>query len=350
MGLPVTYRSGKAAPMAPTPQVLEVDPTDDRMLREFWEAEQAAIRPEREYALLRSWDRLRAMVQHPNEWQALTLLVARDRDQVVAVADLGRSLRDNLHLADLEISVLPGRRREGLGRLLYDEAMRRCAAHGRTSVCGEVYVPSGSEGPGAAPFDFATALGFVSVHAEDHLLLRLPVGAGDLGRLRAKGDAAAYEILTWSGACPPEHVEAFCGMRTRMENDVPIGEIDYEPVEIDETRLRAQEERTLRSFDVVTSVARRRSDGVFGGYSMLYLPHGADYAHQLDTLVMPEHRGHRLGTLLKLATLEIVQVDHPERTTIHTDTAVDNHAMQATNHDFGYRPVERMYEMQRKDS
>ena len=65
--------------------------------------------------------------------------------------------------------------------------------------------------------------------------------------------------------------------------------------------------------------------------------------------MMPEHRGHRLGTLLKCATLEIAQREHPERVAIHTDTAVDNHAMQATNRDFGFRPVERMYEMQRRD-
>ncbi len=135
--------------MAPTPQVLQVDPADDRRLREFWETEQAAVRPDREHALLRSWDRLRSMMQHPNEWTARTLLVARDDDVVVAVADLAWALRDNLHLADLDISVLPGRRREGLGRLLYDEAMRRCVAAGRTSVCGEVYVPAGSAGPDA---------------------------------------------------------------------------------------------------------------------------------------------------------------------------------------------------------
>jgi hypothetical protein len=64
---------------------------------------------------------------------------------------------------------------------------------------------------------------------------------------------------------------------------------------------------------------------------------------------MPEHRGHRLGTALKLATLEIVQRDHPERRTFHTWTDPDNHAMYRTNTDFGYSPVERMHEVQRKD-
>ena len=200
-----------------------------------------------------------------------------------------------------------------------------------------------------AAYAFAAAMGFEPVHPEDHLLLSLPVGAGQVDRLRAKADATAYDVLTWGGPCPDEHLEPFCDMHTRMSTDVPVGDIDYEPVVVDAERLRAREQRVLRSYDGITSVARRRADGVFGGYSQLYLPHGEDYVYQDDTLVMPEHRGHRLGTLLKLATLEVLQRDHPERVAIHTDTAVDNHAMQATNRDFGFRPVERMYEMQRRD-
>ena len=82
---------------------------------------------------------------------------------------------------------------------------------------------------------------------------------------------------------------------------------------------------------------------------MLYLPHGEDHVLQDDTLVMPAHRGHRLGTLLKLATLTIVQRDHPDRRTVHTWTEPGNAAMYRTNVEFGYVAVERMHEMQRKD-
>ncbi len=70
--------------------------------------------------------------------------------------------------------------------------------------------------------------------------------------------------------------------------------------------MRAGEKRALRSFDAITAVVRRRSDQVFAGYSQLFLPHGTDYALQDDTLVMPEHRGSRLGTRLKLATLGVL--------------------------------------------
>ncbi len=330
--------------------ISEVDPADEATLRAFWEVEQAAQRHDRELAVLRTWDRLHTLAQGGNPYYVRTFLAAREGDRVVGAAEAVRGLQDNLHLADLEVNVLPERRREGIGRALYDEAMGRLHADGRTSVCGEVYVPNG-EGPGTPAYDFAAGLGFEVVHREDHLMLDLPVSADAIEALRsrARADAAAYEILTWQNRCPDEHVEAFAAMRTRMQNDVPTGEIDADPIVIDVERLRTGEQRIAKSFHSITAAARRRHDGELGGYSLLYLPHGADYINQDDTLVMPEHRGHRLGSLLKCATLEIAQRQHPERVAIHTDTAVDNHAMQATNRHFGYRPVERLLEMQRRD-
>ncbi len=81
----------------------------------------------------------------------------------------------------------------------------------------------------------------------------------------------------------------------------------------------------------------------------MFLSRDDDIAIQDDTLVMPGHRGHRLGTILKLTTLRIVLRDHSGRRSIHTWTDPENHAMYRTNTDFGFRPVERLHEMQRID-
>lgn len=86
-----------------------------------------------------------------------------------------------------------------------------------------------------------------------------------------------------------------------------------------------------------------------GGYSLLFLPHGGDHVLRDDTLVMPGHRGHRLGLALKLATYAVVAAEHPERTTMHTWMDPENHAMAATNRAFGYRSVERLHEVQVTD-
>ena len=155
-------------------------------------------------------------------------------------------------------------------------------------------------------------------------------------------------MVTWGDRCPDEYAAGYCAMKTQMSNDVPMGEVDYEPIVYDETRLRAQEERAARSHHQVVAAARR-ADGAFGGYTQMYLPHGEPTVIQDDTLVMPEHRGHRLGTILKLATLDLVLRDHRERQSVHTWTDPENHAMYRTNLGFGFTAVERLHEMQRKD-
>ena len=152
----------------------------------------------------------------------------------------------------------------------------------------------------------------------------------------------AYEVVLWRGRCPEEHRAAYLAMRNQMNADVPTGDLDLQPEVLDDARLSASEERLTKAYDVRVAAARRRSDGVFGGYSLLFVPHGTDYGWQDDTLVMPEHRGHRLGAALKAANY----ADLPgEVTRVHTWTAPDNAAMHRTNTALGFWVVERMYEM-----
>lgn len=86
-----------------------------------------------------------------------------------------------------------------------------------------------------------------------------------------------------------------------------------------------------------------------GGFSLVFLARGRDQVLHDDTLVMPAHRGHRLGLALKVAAYAVVVAEHPDCATLHTWTDPGNHAMYATNHAFGYRPVERLHEVQVKD-
>jgi len=304
-------------------------------------------------AVLRSFEALRNTARVPNHpYYQRTLLVALDgQERVVGTCELGGSTADNRHLADLEVTVRPDHRRAGIGRALHDEAVRRIRADGRTSICGEVHVDARVPDEASPAYAFASALGFEQVHHEDHLVLRLPVPGEHLAALRASvaDRAPGYDVVTWGNRCPDEYVDGYCEMRTQMSNDVPVGEVDYHPIVIDEERVRTEEERASRSYELVVAAARRASDGVFGGYSVLYLPRGEADVIQDDTLVMPEHRGQRLGTVLKLATLDVVQRDHRDRVAIHTWTDPKNDAMYRTNLGFGFTAAERMYEMQRKD-
>ena len=327
-------------------EIIELDIRDTEQLRVFWEVEQAAHRYDRARPLLRTFDSVASTYADPTPHYRREPLAAVVDDRVVGIADLGFSVGDNEHLADLEICVHPDHRRRGVGQALHAEATRRRRAAGRTSDTGEVYSPV--EGPDSAGLAFARALDYADVHGEHHLVMDLPVDEEHVAALAATGHPD-HEIVTWVNRCPDDLIDAYVEMRNRMNSDVPTGELDRTPPTLDSDRIRLSEERLSRSYDSVVAAARRTSDGTFGGYSLIFVPHGTGEVLQDDTLVMPDHRGHRLGIALKLATLEIVRRDHADRSSLHTSTAPDNHAMYGTNQRFGYRAVEVMHEMQRTD-
>ncbi len=287
---------------------------------------------------------LRDLAREPSLYYRHAFLAAFDGDRIVGTADLSLSLQDNLRVGGLEINVSPEHRRRGIGRELNAAVEARALSERRTTLVGEAHLV----GDGHPSIPFAEAMGFVAVHHEDHFVCELPRHTHEVARLRAAVAvrSAGYDVVTWVASCPPEFVSAFCAMKSQMVADVPLGELDYEPVVYDEARLRAQEQRTGLGYLQIVAAARQR-DGEFAGYSIVLLDHSDELVWQDDTLVMPGHRGRRLGLLLKLATLELIQRDHPERTALHTWSAVDNEPMQRTNREFGYQPVERMHEMQR---
>ena len=175
----------------------------------------------------------------------------------------GRRLdRDNEHLADLEVTVLPG---QPPARDRPRAARRGGSAArgptGRTTVCGEVLRRRRGRRrrtPRRTPSRRRWAS--TTVHLEDHLVLRLPGRRRPSRRSCARRSPAArstYDVVTWGDRCPDEYVAGYCAMKTQMSNDVPIGEIDYEPIVYDEARLRTSEERTARSHHQLVAAARR---------------------------------------------------------------------------------------------
>lgn len=315
--------------------IRELDASDPVARRAWYDVMDRSARADRPHALLEAFDAFELTVTEPGEHARRIRLEARDGDDLVGVAELELPLTENLDVGWCEVNVLPEHRRRGAGGLLWQAVADRARAAGRTRVGGEVSAAPVAGGPGLA---YAVAMGAIEKHREDHLLLELPLDPS----VRAEVDPA-YDVVTWRGRCPDQHREAYVAMRNQMNADVPTGELDLEPAVLDDTRLASSEDRLMRSYDVRVAAARRRSDGSFGGYSLLFVPHGADIAWQDDTLVMPEHRGHRLGAALKAVNY----AELPEGIgLVHTWTAPSNSAMHHTNTALGFRVVEHMYEME----
>lgn len=319
--------------------VEQINPRNEPLLRRFWEVEQAAQRADRDHPILRDWAALRLQVDEPSARAHHTYLVAWVADHPVATTDLVVFSEENKHLAELEINVLPEHRRRGIGRALHEEAVR--LAEGRTTLLGEANAPMGADGV-ARPF--AESLGYRPVHEEHHLVLDLPAAVPATGP--GVGADDGWVVRTWIDTCPDDLRERFVGLRNQMEQDVPRGDLDVEPAAYSLERLEQEEKRMAKAYISIVAAAER--DGELGGYSKVMLPRGGDFAWQDDTLVMPEHRGHRLGLRLKAATLALITAEHPERRAIHTWTDPHNTAMYRTNERFGFRAVERLFEMQRK--
>ncbi len=312
--------------------IRELDTARPDARREWHEVMERAVRVDRPYALTTTIAALEVTMTEPSDYYSRTWLSAVAGGEVVGVAQLELPLTENLDVARAEVDVLPGHRRRGIGRALWQAVADRARAAGRTRIGGEVSVDLEVEGAGV---EFASAMGAVERHREDHLVADLPVGPAPLDE--------AYALATWRGRCPDEHRAAYLAMRNQMNADVPSGELELDVEVLDDTRLASSEDRLGRSYDVRVAAARRRSDGTFGGYSLLLVPHGADYGWQDDTLVMPEHRGHRLGAALKAANYADLSADIG---VVHTWTDPDNTAMHHTNTALGFRVVERMYEME----
>lgn len=312
-------------------EIEELDPTDAAARTAWHEVMERAVRADRPHALTTTLAAFEVTVTSPSSYWARSWLRAVVDGEVVGVAELELPLTENTDVAWGEVHVLPGHRRQGVGRRLWEALVERARTAGRARIGGEVSVDVDVDG--GAP-EFARAMGAVERHREDHLLALLPVPASPVD--------PAYEVVRWRGRCPEEHRAAYLAMRNQMNADVPTGDLDLEPQVLDDARLAASEDRLTQAYDLRVAAARRRSDGVFGGYSLLFVPHGTDYGWQDDTLVMPEHRGHRLGAALKAANY----ADLPaEVGRVHTWTAPDNTAMHRTNTALGFRVVERMYEM-----
>ena len=313
--------------------IRELDTSDPAARRAWFEVMERSARADRPYALLEAFDAFEVSATDPGEHARRVRLEARGGDVLVGVAELELPLTENLDVGWCEVNVLPEHRRRGTGRLLWEAVVGEARAAGRTRLGGEVSVAPVDGGPGLL---FAASVGAVEKHREDHLLLDLPLA------VPTEVDPA-YDVVTWHGRCPDEHRAAYLAMRNQMNADVPTGELDLEPRVLTDGRLAQSEERLMKAYDVRVAAARRLADGAFGGYSLLFVPHGSDIAWQDDTLVMPEHRGHRLGAALKAVNYG----DLPAGIgLVHTWTAPSNTAMHHTNTALGFRVVEHMHEME----
>lgn len=273
-----------------------------------------------------------------------TYLAAVDADGVVVgAAWLTMPTRDNLHAASVELDVVPGRRREGIGSLLLTEVERRAREAGRRTLTLEGIRRPDSEDR-QTPFTRAHgyAVGLVNLRSD----LDLPGGAADLDRVlapieREAGAPSGYRLLTWWDGVPEEWLDQRAALAARMSTDAPMGDLEVEPEVWDAERLREQT-RLIRAQGrrIVETVAVHEATGRAVAFTDLAVAqHTPTTAYQWDTLVLSEHRGHRLGMAVKAANLRALLAGLPDVRRVVTFNAASNAPMLRVNRAMGFEVV-----------
>lgn len=323
--------------------IREIDPADLALFDEWYDAFRAGAVAGREAALVEGHEALGYSLRNPGPLKTRRAVGAFEDDRVLGAMLFQYRLADNLDAVEVEIDVPPQHRRRGIGTALWQWAVTRSAQLGRTIVQTELAVPA-DPWPGAL---FAARLGFEVEHVEEHLVVPLPYDDLLLEDLRSEaGRLDGYRLTSWAGVCPPEHRQEYADLRTAMDRDVPTGGMTREVLPWTVEKLETSEARLARNYLALVTMAHTTA-GEPAGYTYLVLPRAdGDNAQQEDTLVLREHRGHNLGTFLKLANLSQLAKHRTSQRYLHTWTALTNAPMRKVNARFGFRAVEQNRELE----
>ena len=347
-------------------QIVRVDPLVDDELFDGWVA--ASVESGEyefgEWHTAYSAQELRAAQRLSTDCLILRLAAVKG-DVVAGQATLTLPLLDNRQTAELALSVRPAYRRQGIGTRLLDELESLATAHARNVLRAESQVAAGRPDP-ADPF--ATARGYTAelVDLRSDLDLR-----GDLrGDLGLRGDlnrpmsldallgpleedaatrAGAYEVLTWWDDVPDVWVDQRADLASRMSTDTPMGGLLVQQEAWDGDRLREQIQILhAQGRRLVETVAVERASGRLVAFTDLVVSaHTPRVAYQWDTLVRKEHRGRRLGQLVKSANLRALLRELPGISRVVTYNAQVKEPMLRVNRAMGFTTVGVMTQWQK---
>jgi GNAT superfamily N-acetyltransferase len=291
----------------------------------------------------RSFD---CVITHPFPDVRIERHVVRQDGRIVGVLWVELPLQENTDRMFLNIMVDHRRRREGLGRAIHAYAESFARSLNRTilgmTTRAEI---EGCPKPDPAGTEFAKSLGYEPALPE--VARQLDVSALDHAALdgmlaKAWEKASGYRIVSWRGVPPDDLIDDVAYLDGRLISDAPMGELELEPENITAQRVRAREEMiAVRGRETVHTGAVHEESGRLAAWTTICVDPeaGGEHTMQYITLVDPDHRGHRLGTIVKIENLRRALAYAPAISRITTWNAAANSYMIAINEAMGFRPA-----------
>jgi GNAT superfamily N-acetyltransferase len=287
------------------------------------------------------------------------MFVVRDAGRVVAYGSASWLAGDGPEPPDaawVDVRVLPEYEGRGIGRMLADRVeqiardlgVARMINYG-VSAAGAGERLEAATGFGSVPRDnrevrFRLARGWTLEQVERGSRLALPVDADELARRLAEATAASgpdYRVHEWVVPTPERWRAGLAELYTRMSTDAPQGELG-EPEDPWTVERLVQREAGVPGAEIrlLTAAVEHVPSGRLVGFTQLKVPdEQGTAASQWDTIVVREHRGRRLGMLLKLANFDHLQRVAPGHASILTWNAEENRPMLDVNEAVGFTPI-----------
>lgn len=254
----------------------------------------------------------------------------------------------------LNVEVLPAFRGRGFGTALADALESIAVGEGKSKALAYSPIQDapgerlasptgfGSVPTGSGEVRFLRARGYSLEQVERASRLALPVTG--LDALVAAAEAATgpeYAARTWVGPTPEHWREDLALLATRMSTDAPTAGLEEpEDVWTAERIAEADARNTaMNPRERLTVSIEHLATGRLVAFSVLSVPRQRHRAvAQYATLVLREHRGHRLGMLMKVANLAHLEAVSPGHPSVTTFNAEENRHMLSVNEAVGFVP------------
>ncbi len=292
------------------------------------------------------------------QYDTKRLAVARVGEKVVGVVIMVWPNDPEGKVTGFELNVAPEFRNQGIGSALLQVVENQAREVNKpvlqVGVLHEPFPDSDMLTPptgfGAVPMAdpgarFLQKHGYTLEQVYRVSVVDLPVPEDILANYEAEAWRKAgddYRIHVWTGDSPEQWRADLANLVSRLPTDAPSGNLEVDTEPWDAERIRQSDERRRKAGRVLlTAVVEYIPTGELVAFNGISIS-GQDRsrpAQQGITLVLKEHRGHRLGMLTKVANIRQLMAESPTTPFIITDNAEENRPMLDVNEAVGFRPV-----------
>ena len=297
------------------------------------------------------------LLEMADPYERQVILVAKIGAEIVGTVDIALPLAENHHLAEFALDILPEYQGRGLGRKLLKAAEHFARDEGRHTILIDTNHPSSSladseasqlvpgTGLGFVPVnsrevEFARLSGYTLQHIEKFSACALPLDSGLVEELQSEAEEAnggRYRLHHWTDRCPEQWLDAVAALENSAGEDGVPG-VDDSDMVFDGGILREAEEVAIAQGrrTVVTAVEHLVSGALVGLTTISVLARRPDVVFQDDTVVLREHRGNKLGLLIKVANMERLSEQFPDARVLYTWNAPENRDLLKVNLQLGF--------------